>query len=185
MSKGSEIIALDADTGTERWRGDQVRMTAELTGKADLPVETDPLIDGVRLSGGQDDPMVARAGTTGAELWSAEGRLVYDNVWAVGDGVVLGVERDATGNTLAAYDIATGSVRWDVALDEYLWPFHISGEDALVMWNNLRVLSTNDGTVRWQTDHPLPLNGFPRMMGGVANMDSVFVSFTTMASGGD
>ena len=52
------------------------------------------------------------------------------------------------------------------------------------MWNDLRVVSTNDGAVRWETRFPRA-GQFPRMSGAVANADTVFVSFTSQASGGD
>ena len=86
---------------------------------------------------------------------------------------------------LVAYEVATGDVRWRRDLAEYLWPWHITGERLLVMWNNLQVAATDDGTVLWETAYPQTPTGFPRMMGGLANSDSVFVSFTSETSGGD
>ena len=53
------------------------------------------------------------------------------------------------------------------------------------MWNNLQVLATDDGSVLWETHYPEPSSGFPRMMGGAVNSQSVFVSFTSEGSGGD
>jgi hypothetical protein len=61
----------------------------------------------------------------------------------------------------------------------------VTGERLLVMWNNLEVAATDDGSVLWETNYPLTESGFPRMMGGLANSESVFVSFTSRWSGGD
>ena len=111
--------------------------------------------------------------------------LVYDDVWAVGDGAVFAVERGDTGSVLAAYEVASGETRWQTALTAYLWPWHVIGERLLVMWTNLQMVATGDGKVLWETEYAEPPSGFPRMMGGVANTRSVFVSFTTVRSGGD
>ena len=107
--------------------------------------------------------------------------MVYDDAWAVGNGAVFAVEQPA----LVAYEVATGDVRWRRDLAEYLWPWHATGEWLLVMWNNLQVAATDDGSVLWDTAYPETPTGFPRMMGRLANSDSVFVSFTSESSGGD
>lgn len=119
--------------------------------------------------------------TTGELIWTQPGRMVYDDAWAVGDGVVFAVEQPA----LVAYEVTSGDVRWRRDLTAYLWPWHVTGERLLVMWNNLQVAATGDGSVLWETSYPETSTGFPRMMGGLANSDSVFVAFTSEASGGD
>ena len=53
------VIALDAATGVEQWRGDLDRMNEELPDDAARPTSDPPTIDGVALTGGQDDPLVA------------------------------------------------------------------------------------------------------------------------------
>lgn len=71
------VIALDTATGVERWRGDLNRMDQELPDDAAQPMSDPPTIDGVALTGGQDDPLVATDASTGAELWRNEDRLVH------------------------------------------------------------------------------------------------------------
>ena len=61
----------------------------------------------------------------------------------------------------------------------------MSGERLLAMWYSLQVLATDDGSVLWEIGYPEPSGGFPRLMGGLANSQSVFVTFTSEASGGD
>jgi outer membrane protein assembly factor BamB len=150
-------------------------------------VETPPLIDGVQLGGGQDEPMTGTNASSGEMLWTQPGNLVYGDVWPVGDGAVFATENETTFD-LVAYEVATGDVRWRRNLSEPLGPWHVIHDDRLLaMWNNLEVVATDDGTVRWRTEYPKPLSGpiYPRMMGGLANSKSVFVSFTSVASGGD
>ncbi len=105
-------------------------------------------------------------------------------------GAVFAVENnlvpeDPQPPALVAYEVATGDVRWHRDLAAYLWPWHVNGERLLVMWNNLQVLATDDGSLLWETHYPEPRSGFPRMMGGAVNSRSVFVSFTSEWSGGD
>jgi len=64
-------------------------------------------------------------------------------------------------------------------------PWHVSGERLLAMWYSLQVLATDDGSVLWEIGYPEPSGGFPRLMGGLANSQLVFVTFTSEASGGD
>lgn len=177
------IVSFDAGTGDERWSGDRARMDAELTDTADVPQRTAPVVDGVRLAGGQDDPVTGFDAATGTQLWTSPAVLVYDGVWAVGDGAVYAVDR--AGAAVRAYEVSSGEVRWQRPGDQYLWPWHVSGERLFLMWNNLQVVDTGSGEVLWETNYPVPPSGFPRMMGGLANDDTLFVTFTTQRSGGD
>ena len=86
---------------------------------------------------------------------------------------------------LVAYEVTSGAIRWQNELAAHMWPWHVAGERVLVMWTNVQVVATGDGTVLWETHYPEPATGFPRMMGGVANSRSVFVSFTSQPSPGD
>jgi hypothetical protein len=61
------------------------------------------------------------------------GNLVYDDVWAVGDGAVFAFERRATGNVLVGYDISSGVSRWQHALTEEFRPFHVVDRQLLAM----------------------------------------------------
>ncbi|HSB86620.1 MAG TPA: PQQ-binding-like beta-propeller repeat protein [Ilumatobacteraceae bacterium] len=185
-----EYLAFDAGSGKELRRSTPAEFESDVPAEADKSLETPPVIDGVQLTGGQQDPMTGTDAATGTTLWTQPGHLAYDDVWAVGDRAVFAVENDyvpdkPTPPALVGYEVATGEVRWRHELDAYLWPFHVSGERLLVMWNNLQVLATDDGSVLWETNYPEPRSGFPRMMGGAVNSQSVFVSFTSEPSGGD
>lgn len=186
-----EYRAFDAASGKELWRGDQTRFVSEVPADADRPVETPPVIDGVQLTGGQDDPMVGVDAATSETLWTQPGHLVYDDVWAVGDGAVFAMETllgDGSPKppALVGYEVATGDVRWRRETTfTGPGPWHVSGERLLAMWYSLQVLATDDGSVLWEIGYPEPSGGFPRLMGGLANSQSVFVTFTSEASGGD
>jgi hypothetical protein len=189
-STGQEYVAFDAGSGNELRRTTPAEFESDVPAEADKSVETPPVIDGVQLAGGQDDPMTGTDAATGTTLWTQPGHLAYDDAWAVGDGAVFAVENEYVPDkpappALVGYEVATGEVRWRHELTAYLWPFHVTGERLLVMWNNLQVLATDDGSVLWETHYPEPRSGFPRMMGGAVNSQTVFVSFTSEPSGGD
>ena len=184
----STYIALDADSGEELWRGDEARFLDAVPADADRPVETPPLVAGVQLDGGQQRPMTGTDAVDGEVFWTRPGHLVYDDVWAVSDDAVFALENDYDPEdpqppALVAYEVESGEVRWE--RDGFGSPWHVTGERLLVMWNNLEVVATDDGSVLWETNYPLTESGFPRMMGGLANSESVFVSFTSRWSGGD
>jgi hypothetical protein len=188
-----QYVSYDAATGEELWRDEESRFRNEVPADADRPVESPPLIDGVQLSGGQDDPMTGIDAASGQTLWTQPGHMVYDDVWAVGDDAVFAFEYEfPQPPALAGYEVATGEVRWRRELPPAgptapapPWPWHVTGDRLLAMWTNLEVVATDDGSVRWETGYPEPTLGFPRMHGGLANSHSVFVSFTTVRSGGD
>ena len=95
----------------------RTRFVSEVPADADRPVETPPVIDGVQLTGGQDDPMVGVDAATSETLWTQPGHLVYDDVWAVGDGAVFAMETFLGDGSpkppaLVGYEVATGDVRW-------------------------------------------------------------------------
>jgi len=89
-----EYRAFDAASGKELWRGDETRFVSEVPADADRPVETPPVIDGVQLTGGQDDPMVGVDAATSETLWTQPGHLVYDDVWT--DEGAAGRAKDAS-----------------------------------------------------------------------------------------
>ena len=189
QSTGNKVvIAYDASSGEEQWRGGDTRLAAEVGDDADRPVrDLNPTIDDVVLSGGQQESLAAVDASTGGSLWEQPAaRLAYDDVWAVGDGAVYAVENDGTPNMeLVAYELRTGDVRWRRPLSEPMYPWHVAGDRLFAMWNNLNVIDTNSGNVVWETVYPIPTDGFPRLFGAVANDDTVFVTFTTETSGGD
>ena len=178
-------IAFDAATGDQRWIGDRERYEEEVADGADVTLAQPAAYDGVTLTGGQDDPLVAYDTETADELWRAPGHLPYDDVWAVGDGAVFVTDCCDSGHEIVvAYELASGDVRWrNSTLPGPAW--HVQGDRLLALWFNLAAVDTRSGDVVWETDYPDPPSGFPRMIGAVANADSIFVSFTGEASGGD
>jgi outer membrane protein assembly factor BamB len=91
---------------------------------------------------------------------------------------------------MVAYEVATGDVRWRIEATMettdfvLLTPWHVTGERLLAMERNLQVLATDDGSLLWETNYPEPASGL-NMHGGLANSESVFVSFTSVGSPGD
>ena len=63
------------------------------------------------------------------------------------------------------------------------WPWHVDSDVLFAIWTNLVVISTDDGSTIWRTQYPVV--PFPRMTGVRANSDTVFVAFSSVASGGD
>ena len=179
------IVAYDAADGTELPEGGppESRPTLpESTGPSQGPV-----IDGVRIEGGQDDPTTAYDDATGAVLWTQPGSPAYDDLWAVGDGAVYVVNRRVTSGfpQLVAYELTTGDTRWAIEQDmaDELWPWYVDDGVLFALWNNLALISTEDGSTIWRTHYPAV--EFPRMTGVRANADTVFVAFSSVASGGD
>lgn len=172
---------------------------ADGTVVSDNPAEREPpvpnstgagpslVVEGVRIEGGQDDPTTAFDDESGAMLWTQPGSPAYDDLWAVGDGAVYVVNRQVTSGPpeLVAYELTTGDTRWTIEYDpaDELWPWHVDDGVLFAIWNNLAVLSTDDGSTIWRTQYPVV--EFPRMTGVRANSDTVFVAFSSVASGGD
>jgi hypothetical protein len=179
------VVALDATTGVEQWRGDLEEMARELPADAALPVSDPPTIDGVRLTGGQDDPLVATDADAGGELWRNDDHLVYDDVWAVGDGAVYMNHRTGSGSTVVGYELPTGDVRWERDLGVEAYPWWVDGDRVFTSWTDLAILSSADGSVLWTTDYPQTDTGFPAPRAVLANDTSVFVSFAAGFGGGD
>ena len=111
-----------------------------------------PVIDGVRIDGGQDDPTTAYDNTTGAVLWTQPGSPAYDDVWAVGDGAVYVVNRRVTSGLpqLVAYDLNSGIALGDREdIPDELWPWCMDGGVLFALWNNLAMISTNNRNTIW------------------------------------
>lgn len=181
------IIRLDASTG-ERLGTDDA---AEASDESPLDVARPPTSttndEGVRLTGGQDDPLVAFDVSGGGELWrQPTDFLPYDGIWAVGDGAVYALHfagPSPTGTTASvrAYELRTGEIRWEQPAAGYPW--WVDDGQVFAIWMNLTVLSTDTGEVIWATNYPG--GEFPGMRGVLANDDTVFVSFTMHYGGGD
>jgi outer membrane protein assembly factor BamB len=172
------ITVVDARTGATR------------STSADPSVgETRPTlcVDGVCISGGQDDPMVATDAKTQKVLWTQpDAHPVYDDIWAVGDGAVYAIHSPrGAAPTLAAYEIRTGRTRWRRSVAPYTdaAPWLVRNGVLFSIWNNLTLVSTADGSVLWHT--AFPMAEFPRVTGVRANADQVFVAFSPIASDGD
>ena len=181
-----ELVAYDAATGEELPNGGPAES------RPTLPINTGAtprvLVDGIRIEGGQDDPTSAIDATTGDVLWTKPGSPAYDDVWAVGDGAVYVINHQAASpgfsGPIVAYELTTGEVRWTIEADTTdVQPWHVAGGVLLAIWTNLAVISTGDGSTIWRTQYPSV--EFPRMTGVRANSDTVFVAFSSVASGGD
>lgn len=182
------VLGFDAETGAEVWRGSEVDYEQQIPKDADRITHEPPVLDDVRLTGGQQDPLVAVDAGSGKERWSQPAaRLAYDDVWAVGDNAVFAVEGVGVARALdvVAYEISTGAIRWRRQVEGYRWPWHVREDRLFMLWHNIEVVDTGDGRVIWKTEFAVPQSGFPRMTGAVANDELVFVSFTVVASGGD
>jgi hypothetical protein len=143
-------------------------------------------VDGVRIRGEQMSRVWA-TDMNDVELWSRPGGWVYGDVWAIDDGAVFAVEQ---GQTLVAYDIRTGDIRWQHRGDPYaegLWPWHAEDQRLYSLWGNLQVRSTVDGALIWATQYPW--SGMPteslHMSGVGTDGDRVVVAFAAAGSGGD
>lgn len=203
------IVGADADGVYVAWYDTEQRVAAydTGTGEALAPSEVPPdvlraptgpssapiVVDGMRIDGGQDDPTTGTDAATGELVWSQPGNWAYDDVAAVGDGAVFAVERPVSdpAQRVVGYEVATGEVRWavDVA-DPYVesgWPWHVDGQRLFLLWFDLAVRSTRDGTVLWRTDfHTPPTTTAPMRMSDVATHDdTVFVAFSAVPSQGD
>jgi outer membrane protein assembly factor BamB len=179
------VIALDTATGVERWRGDLDRMNHELPDDAARPTTDPPTVDGVALAGGQDDPLVATDAATGTELWRNDDHLVYDDVWAVGNGAVYMNHQPGSESTVVAYELATGQVRWERTLGEPSYPWWVDDDLVFSSWTNVTAMRTDDGSMMWTSDYPQTETGFPAPRAVVTNDTSVFVSFASGFGSGD
>ena len=161
------------------------------TGQPGQPATT--VVDGVTISGGQDDPTSA-SDANGRVLWSQPGHWVYDDVAAIDDGAVFALEfLDAGGSQLVAYEIDTGELRWSTPGDSDPVPFELSpwaADDGQLFagWTNVHVRNTTDGTPIWSTDCPTIVAGAPspvHISGLAVDDDTVYVGITTELGGGD
>jgi outer membrane protein assembly factor BamB len=160
------------------------------TGQPGQPQTT--VVDGVTISGGQDDPTSA-SDANGRVLWSQPGHWVYDDVAAIDDGAVFALEfLDAGGSQLVAYEIDTGELRWSTPGDSYRVPFELSpwvADDGQLFagWTNVHVRNTTDGTPIWSTDWPTIGAPLPtvHISGLAVDDDTVYVGIVTELGPGD
>ncbi|MFM7755763.1 MAG: PQQ-binding-like beta-propeller repeat protein [Actinomycetota bacterium] len=183
-----QTLRVDARTGEVLESNDGLA-SADLPSDADRIRRDPPATDTVKVSGGQDDPLVGRDVATGEEIWRAVGAPVYDNVWAADDATVYVRGWDDDSGVprawIAAYDVASGDQRWRIAAAQLGWPWHVANGRLFAMWFDLQVIDASDGSILWATSFGEPPGGYPRMFGAVTNGAFVFVSFTSSVAGGD
>lgn len=181
-------IRVDARTG-DILESTDGPFSADIPDDADRIRRTPPSTDAIRVTGGQDDPLVGFDAATGEEIWRVRGFSVYDDVWATDDDGVYVLAWDPSGETsgswISAFDVASGTERWRVDASVLGWPWHVARGRLFAMWFDLQVIDTSDGSIVWATSFGQPSTGFPRMFGALTNETSVFVSFTSAQSGGD
>ena len=189
IESGSDVLAIDAATGEVLATLSQGEMLAQVPDDAAVPMRSAPQLDGVQLTGGQDDPLVAIDADNGATLWSVDDPLAYDDVWAVGDGAVYMSHVELQGDerptpTLRAYELRTGDVRWEVPMTTgAYYPWWFGDGRVFALWTDLTAIDSETGEVLWATDYAT--DTFPGMRGVIANDDTVFVAFTSHWGGGD
>jgi outer membrane protein assembly factor BamB len=179
-SPEGDTIALDPADGTI------------LPDAPDLPPDESPSagpieVDGLTVTGGQDDPTAVHD-ATGNQLWSQPGVWVYDDVWAIDDGAVFAIERNGVTPRLVAYELSTGEIRWEHVGDPYvegLWPWHAEDGRLFTVWDNLQVRDTSTGEALWTTSYPPSLNPDLRISGIDVDDQAVYAGFGSAPSGGD
>ncbi len=94
------------------------------------------VVDGVTISGGQDDPTRARS-ADGKLMWDQPGHWSYDGVAAIDDGAVFAVEYLDNGSRLVGYEIDNGEIRWEANGEphlEGLWPWLADDQQLFTGW---------------------------------------------------
>ena len=129
------ITALDPDSGN--------RIEAAMSPPPTTPVLTGQpgegyttVVDGVTISGGQDDPTRARS-ADGKLMWEQPGHWSYDDVAAIDDGAVFAVEYLDNGSRLVGYEIDNGEIRWEANGEphlEGLWPWLADDQQLFTGW---------------------------------------------------
>jgi outer membrane protein assembly factor BamB len=137
------VVALDRSTGLERWRFD-----APDGRTIQYPPVTDSGVVVVTLgtTEGRAEPrVVGLEEATGRLLWEKPFGPSSDNDILVGDGAVVGGS--------GALDVRTGKALWsfDTARPAQALPV-ADGNVYAVEPPRLRVLSAQEGTLRWETD---------------------------------
>ncbi len=191
MLDSYRTVALDPDDGSVRKDAPEApppEVTAEPGQIFRIPV------DGLTVTGGQDDSVTVY-NADGTMRWNHPGTWVYDDVWAIDDGVVFAIsygEPEAAGISsparLIAYELKTGEVRWDHLGDparEGLDPWTAENGRVFTVGQNLEVRDTGTGEVLWKTLYPRSQHPNLRMVGVAVNDDTVYVGFATAYGEGD
>jgi outer membrane protein assembly factor BamB len=151
-------------------------------------------VDGLTVTGGQDDSVTVY-NTDGTVRWNQPGTWVYDDVWAIDDGVVFAIRygEPATADIvfparLIAYELDTGEIRWDHLGDatrEGLDPWLAENGRVFTVGQNLEVRDTGTGEVLWKTAYPRSQHPNLRLIGVAVNDDTVYAGFATAFGEGD
>jgi outer membrane protein assembly factor BamB len=168
----STLIAVDASTGATFWTGPRL----------DHPTAADGYVVGYVHSGmgspsGPNFEVVVVDAATGEQLWSQPGRESYGDLWAIGDGAVYVNDiGDDSLPDVVAYELDSGDERWRRSTDPVLSdPQQVVDGGVVLLWTDLAVLSTTDGTTRWTT--PASVSPETPMSSVGHNSASIFVTF--------
>ncbi len=171
----AELLRLDPSNGDVVWEVAAPR--ADQHGVCDVA-------EGVLLLCGQDDPTIAIDVDNGETLWERDATTVYDSAIAASDGATFVVDH----GDIVAYELSNGTERWTTPIVDHSWPWLADGDTLFAMWHNLEARSTIDGSVVWATTYPTdpaPTGPTPRMITIATTSTTVYVSFTSGATGGD
>lgn len=158
---GTELVALDRDTGRVRWR-----VTVDDGYSTQVPLVLD---DGDVVYGG--GPLTRYDARTGAPVWQAPDTYLFGTATRSGGLVyaqVIGAEQPPG---LAAFDPATGERVWfadQPAIPDYIGP--AAGEGIVVATDTEGTVAGWDaesGSQRWSVDLGRPLAGTPTVADGV------------------
>jgi outer membrane protein assembly factor BamB len=151
-------------------------------------------VDGLTVTGGQDDSVTVY-NADGSVRWNRPGTWVYDDVWAIDDGVVFAISYQepetaglASPARLIAYELVTGEIRWDYLGDatrEGLDPWLAENGRVFTVGQNLEVRETGTGEVLWKTSYPQSQHKNLRLIGVAVNDDTVYVGFASAFGAGD
>lgn len=142
VHRRDELVALDSDSGTERWRRDH----GSTFGLTAVSLED---ASAVVVAYGGDERTTAIDARSGSVSWSVEGGGLITP--ASGFGIVL-IEGDrGSTNLLLGLDASSGDLRWQRPLGEFPWVDPSPFEDGFVVGAGERFEALhNDGTVIWE-----------------------------------
>jgi outer membrane protein assembly factor BamB len=172
----SRLIAVDASTGATLWQGPRL----------DHPAAADGYVVGYvhdgRSSPGPNSEVVVVDAKTGEQLWSQPGSESYGDLWAIGDGAVyVNVISDDSPPSVVAYELESGDERWRLSPESMLSePQQVVNDGVVLLWNELAMLSTKDGTTRWTI--PASVSPETPMSSVGHNSASMFVSFSLQST---
>ncbi len=168
----STLVAVDASTGATLWQGPRLDHPAAADGYVVGYVHS-----GMGSSSGPNSEVIVVDATTGEQLWSQPGSESYGDLWAIGDGAVyVNAINDDSQPSVVAYELESGDERWRLSPESRLSePQQVVDDGVVLLWNDLAMLSTTDGTARWTI--PASVSPETPMSSVGHNSAAVFVSF--------